>query len=411
MSFFEDDFYSTRVERPRGRQDWLAARLRERRRKSVLAVGGAIVVVIVLIIIAVGIGQSNETGATIEMAAAPVSGTASATSASGSLAGALAMNDAIVRAVELVKPTVVSVISKDGDKTAGSTGVGMGSGVIFQKNGDKVRIVTNHHVLLNSSQVEVVLSTGERKKAEVLGKDRITDLAVLEVDAAGVKAVAEFGDSDTLKTGEAAIAIGNPLGLGYSLTVTTGVISSPQRRIPVSLNGDNNNDWETDVIQTNAAINHGNSGGALVNLEGKIIGITSMKISDDGVEGLGFAIPINQVKATADSLIEFGKVKRPFIGVTTVDYDPQMQGVEALKLPDTVKNGLIVLETSGPAKEAGLLTNDVIVELDGKPVSSTLALRKYMYNEKKIGDKMKLTYYRGGKKQTASLTLGESRKE
>jgi serine protease Do len=322
--------------------------------------------------------------------------------------------DPVVRVADQVLPTVVSIISSKGEqeRAGGSSPgvIGLGSGVIFQKSGSKARIVTNHHVVEHAEQMDVVLASGERMKAKLVGKDAITDLAVLEVEAGGIERVAEFGDSDQLKPGEPAIAIGNPLGLGFSQSITTGVISSAHRKIPISFNNDGMFDWEFDVIQTDAAINEGNSGGALVDLNGKVIGINSMKISETGVEGLGFAIPINQVKETISSLVEHGKVKRPFIGVTTVSLDPTMNGVSVLKLPEHVKTGLIVLETVAPAAEAGLTTNDVIVELDGQSVGSTLELRKYLYEHKRIGDKLKVTYYRNGKKMITTLTLAESQK-
>jgi serine protease Do len=329
-----------------------------------------------------------------------------------SMTGYEKSQDPVVRAAENVLPTVVSIINSRTEAYKGTSEmVGLGSGVIFQKNGSKARIVTNHHVVNHAEQLEVVLSNGERKQAAIVGKDAITDLAVLEVDAAGIKQVAEFGDSDLLKPGEPAIAIGNPLGLGFSQSITMGIISSAHRKIPVSFNNDGILDWEFDAIQTDAAINQGNSGGALVDLNGKVIGINSMKISDTGVEGLGFAIPINQVKVTIDSLVEHGIVKRPFMGVTTIGYDPRMKGVSVLKIPETVQAGLIVLDAVGPASSAGLATNDVIIELDGHSVGSTLDLRKYLYTEKKIGDKLKVTYYRSDKKMTVTLTLAESKKE
>ncbi|WP_238177956.1 S1C family serine protease [Paenibacillus contaminans] len=377
MSFFQDDFYSTKMSRW-GQRGW------NRQPQN----GGGIVWVA---IIAAVLGALLCLGLVAILRPAATGG-----------------HDQVVAAADKVKPAVVSVLSTVKDaKQDKMMGLGLGSGIIFQKTGGKARIATNYHVIDGGTDFEIVLPDGKRKKATVLGKDLYTDLAVLEIDAGDVTSVAEFGNSDLLKAGQTAIAIGNPLGLDFSQTVTTGVISRPKSNIPVSLGQNGELDWEIDVIQTDAAINQGNSGGPLVGLDGKVIGINSLKIATTGVEGLGFAIPINEAKPILEALIQDHKVKRPAMGITLEDLQSYQTGLDVLKLPDDVKTGVIVLDASGPAKEAGLKTSDVIVELDGKPINSALALRKYLYNEKKIGDKLSITYYRAGKKATASLTLGE----
>jgi serine protease Do len=161
------------------------------------------------------------------------------------------------------------------------------------------------------------------------------------------------------------------------------------------------------VIQTDAAINQGNSGGALVNLQGQVIGINSLKVADAGVEGMGFAIPINLAKPIIQALLTDHVVKRPFLGVTSQDLQ-SFRGTDVLKLPSTVRRGVIVFDAVGPAKDAGLKSNDVIVALDDKPVSSTLELRRYLYANKKIGDKIKVTFYRAGTKDSVTVKLGDS---
>ncbi|WP_028550625.1 S1C family serine protease [Paenibacillus sp. UNC451MF] len=407
MSLFDDDFYSTKVSRwngwtPPGKPT--GSRLKGLKAPWLLpAFGGAAVTLALVLLFGAG-GQSADQ-------ALPAAASAEAGKAGAPVGAAdeqQLSSDSVVRAAAKVSPTVISVVAfnKEGDKGVTPGAVGLGSGILFQKAGDKVRIVTNNHVVEGFSQLEVVTSTGERKKATILGRDQMTDLAVLEMDGSGIKQVAEFGDSDALKAGETAIAVGNPLGLGYAPTVTKGIISWPKRTIPVSLGQQGDYDWEMDVIQTDAAINQGNSGGALVNLEGKVVGINTLKVADTGVEGLGFAIPINSVKPIVDTLIKDHKIKRPYIGVVTQNLQ-SFKGTEVLKLPANVKTGIIIIEATGPAKDAGLKTNDVIVELDGKPVDSTLALRKYIYSQKKIGDKISITYYRAGKKATATVTMAE----
>ncbi|MEJ8304969.1 S1C family serine protease [Saccharibacillus sacchari] len=318
--------------------------------------------------------------------------------------------DRIVQAAAAVRPAVVSIVSH---RTAGDTSpdnAALGSGVIFQKEGGKAYVITNHHVVAGAEELQAVLVDGTSLTAKLVGSDVITDVAVLEIDSAKVAAVAQIGDSDTLDLGETVIALGNPLGLGD--TLTSGIVSYPKRVMPVSLNEDGVYDWEQQVIQTDAAINEGNSGGALVDLDGRLIGINTMKIASTGVEGIGFAIPINQVMNAAEELLTTGKITRPYLGVYSLDlnnpYSPMDEDqVEELKLPSEVEKGVVVLESLGPAKDAGIQLNDVIVGFDNQSIDSTLMLRKYLYGYKKIGEKMKISYYRDGKKQTATVTLSE----
>ncbi|WP_172254883.1 S1C family serine protease [Saccharibacillus deserti] len=318
--------------------------------------------------------------------------------------------DRIVQAAASARPAVVSIVNH---RTAGELtleSAALGSGVVFEKQGSKAYIITNHHVVADAEELEAVLIDGTRLKAKVIGSDMITDVAVLEVDAKKVRSVAEIGNSDQLDLGETVIALGNPLGLGD--TLTSGIVSYPKRIMPVSLNEDGVYDWEQQVIQTDAAINEGNSGGALVDLDGRLIGINTMKIASTGVEGIGFAIPINQVMTTVDELQSSGRISRPYLGVYSLDlsnpYSPMAEDqVDKLKLPSSVEKGVVVLESLGPAKEAGIKLNDVIVGFDNQSIDSTLMLRKYLYGYKKIGEKMTISYYRDGKKQKATVTLGE----
>jgi serine protease Do len=327
--------------------------------------------------------------------------------------GSSSFNEHVILAADRVKPSVVSVASlikqaeAQGSKEKAEPMIGMGSGIIFRIEGKTAYVVTNQHVIEGASALEIVFMDGERRKAKLVGADRFTDLAVLQVDSKGIERAARFGDSDKLKAGEAAIAIGNPLGLGYSQTITAGIISVPLRTVPVSLNRDGQLDWEVDLIQTDAAINRGNSGGALVNLDGDVIGINSLKVTDFGVEGLGFAIPSNQAIPIMESLLEFGKVKRPFIGVTTTDLNSYMEGTDTLKLPADVKQGIIVLEAIGPAGEAGMQTGDVIVQLDNQKINTMLDLRKYLYLEKKIGEDVEVGFYREDRRGSVVMTLAE----
>lgn len=289
---------------------------------------------------------------------------------------------------------------------------GVGSGVIYKKDGGYAYIVTNNHVVEGAEKVVVTLADESELDAEVLGTDAWTDLAVLRVAGDSIETVAEFGDSSVLKAGEPVIAIGNPLGLQFSGSVTTGVISGTERLIPIDINEDGKEDWQSEVLQTDAAINPGNSGGALINSQGQVIGINSMKIAQDAVEGIGLAIPINSAIPIIEDLETKGEVERPSIGVGIMDLTdiPQQYRQTELNLPADIKGGIVVqsvADGSGAAK-AGVEVYDVIVEMDGKAVNSVLELRQHLYNETEIGDTLKLKVYRNGKTQEVEVQLTES---
>lgn len=321
----------------------------------------------------------------------------------------------ITKVVEEVSPAVVGVINLQSqqnfwEQRGDPEQAGAGSGVIYKKEDGTAYVVTNYHVIEGASEIEVVLSDGTRKKAQLVGGDVFTDLAVLKMSSEKVKEVAEFGSSDNLKVGEPAIAIGNPLGLRFAGSVTKGIISGKQRAIPQDFNGDGQKDWQSEVIQTDAAINPGNSGGALINIEGQVIGINSMKIAQSAVEGIGFAIPIETVKPIIAELEQYGQVNRAFIGIEAYSLSqvPTSEWRNTLNLPEGVDGGLYIrsITRMSPADKAGLQPLDVITAIDGEPVEDIIDLRKYLYKQKDPGDELEITYYREGEKNTVTLTLG-----
>ncbi len=320
----------------------------------------------------------------------------------------VSVNSDIIDAVERVSDAVVGVINMKQSNFWASSGEGTGSGVIYKITNGDAFIVTNHHVIEGASQIEVSLGDGSRVPAELLGTDMITDLAVLKISAEGVNTVAEFGNSELLRVGEPAIAIGNPLGLQFSRTVTQGIISATERSVPVDLNKDGRVDWEAEVLQTDAAINPGNSGGALINIQGQVIGINSMKMAGS-VEGIGFSIPSAIAIPVINDLETYGEVQRPQMGVVirSLSEIPSFHWKETFNLPDEVKTGVILerVEPMTPADRAGLQQYDVIVELDGEAIQDTHDLRKHLYMKKKIGDELEVTFYRNGQLQTTTLTL------
>lgn len=323
----------------------------------------------------------------------------------------ISVNSDTIDAVEQVSDAVVGVINiKQASFWSTTEGEGTGSGVIYKKTKDHAYIVTNNHVIEGAQQLEVSLGDGSRVAAEILGADAITDLAVLKISAKGVNTVAKFGNSELIRVGEPAIAIGNPLGLQFSRTVTQGIISATERSVPVDLNNDGQVDWEAEVLQTDAAINPGNSGGALINIHGQVIGINSMKIAGS-VEGIGFSIPSAIAIPAINDLETYGEVQRPQMGVVirSLSEIPSVHWKETFNLPDEVKTGVVLeqVEPMSPADRAKLKEYDVIVALDGVEIQDSHDLRKHLYTKKKIGDELEVTFYRDGKKQTTKLTLAK----
>jgi serine protease Do len=322
----------------------------------------------------------------------------------------------VVSAVEKVSSAVVGITNIQkatpnfwNQNTGTLQEAGSGSGVIYKVEGDRAFIVTNHHVIEGSDQLEVMLEDGSKVEAQAVGSDIWTDLAVISIPSKDVKTVAQFGDSDALKQGETVITIGNPLGLDFYGSVTTGVVSGKDRSVPVDLNQDGVEDWSTDVLQTDAAINEGNSGGALVNIAGDLVGINSMKIASTSVEGLGFAIPINSAIPIIEELEKIGEVKRPTMGISLMDLTevPAYYQQQTLQIPQEVTNGVVISQVvpGSAADKAGLQQYDVIVEMDGKKIENAIELRKHLYNEKEIGDTLVMKVYRQGKLVEAKLKL------
>lgn len=324
----------------------------------------------------------------------------------------------ITEIVEKVSPAVVGVTNIQTrtdfwQQNETNNEAGTGSGVIYKKDGEYAYIVTNHHVVDKADMIEIVLNDDTSLEAELLGSDLFTDLAVLRVDGKEIESTIEMGSSENVKVGEPVIAIGNPLGHMFAGSVTQGIISGKQRTIPQDFNQDGRPDWQAEVLQTDAAINPGNSGGALINMQGQLIGINSMKISQMIAQGIGFAIPIDIARPIIEELEKTGKVTRPYLGVEIYSLDevPKVEWKNTLKLPDSVEGGVYIwtVEPLSPAAEAGLKRLDVITELDGKPVLDILDLRKVLYQELKVGDKVDIVYYRDGERKETSVTLGEDK--
>ena len=289
-----------------------------------------------------------------------------------------------------------------------STATATGSGIIISEDG---YILTNNHVvdtnsnnsysyydISDATSVKVTLNAGTYGNdatfdAKIVGKDSQTDLAVLKIEKTGLTA-AEFADSDEAVVGEFVMAVGSPLGL--DATVTSGIISAVNREVE--------SDGNTYVcIQTDAAINSGNSGGALVNSDGKVIGINTLKLSGSGVEGIGFAIPINSTLDIIDDLIEYNKVIRPYMGFTGMDLDEATAKEYDLVVGAYVRS----VEDFSPAQKAGLQAGDVIVKVDGQSITTMDELND-IKNSHKVGDVLTLTVNRNGEEKELKVTLEET---
>ena len=283
-----------------------------------------------------------------------------------------------------------------------STATATGSGIIISEDG---YILTNNHVV-SSGESESYFQVSEAAKvsvtlfndtteyeAKIVGTDEQTDLAVVKIDKKDLPK-AEFADSDSIKVGEFAMAVGNPLGLQSS--ITCGVVSAVNREIT------DTDGKKYTLIQTDAAINSGNSGGALVNSEGKVIGVNTLKLSGEDIEGMGFAIPINSTTDITSQLIQYSKVKRPYIGITGMDL------TEKLAKENHLVEGIYVksIDDFSAAEKAGLKPGDVIIEADGKKIKTMDELTE-IKNSHKIGDEISIKVNRDGQEKDLTLKLGE----
>ena len=320
-------------------------------------------------------------------------------------------SDTAVYAANKILPSIVgitveynvnSLISMFGNRGQSSTATASGSGIIISEDG---YILTNNHIVSSSSdsdfyevssatKVTVKLFNDETEyEAKIIGTDEQTDLAVIKIDKNDLPK-AEFADSDNIKVGEFAMAVGNPLGMQSS--ITCGVISAVNREITDS-------DGITyNLIQTDAAINAGNSGGALVNSEGQVIGVNTLKLQGEGIEGMGFAIPINSTEDVTSQLIEYSKVRRPYIGITGMDLDEETAKANDLVVGIYVK----AVDDFSAAEKAGIKPGDVIIEADGQKITTMDELNE-IKNKHQIGEEMTVKVNRNGQERDLTITLDE----
>ncbi len=316
-----------------------------------------------------------------------------ASAATGELSEA--RNTPAVRVAKSVGPAVVGItnkaVARDWFNHQFEVEQGVGSGVIFREDG---YIVTNNHVIAGAREILVSLSDGRSLKGKLVGADELTDIAVVKVDG-GDLPTAVFGDSSDVVVGEPAIAIGNPMGLEFKGSVTVGVISALNRTLDIS-------ERNLKLIQTDAAISPGNSGGALANADGLVIGINSAKIAANGVEGMGFAIPINTVREIVGQIMDHGRVIRPYLGVGVFDKETAARAGYQLN----VDAGVYVQNVSldGPGGKAGLQRGDVILSVAGEKTNTVGDLRAAITSHQ-VGDSVEVEFIRNGEKMTVTAVL------
>ena len=315
-------------------------------------------------------------------------------------------DNGIAEAVEKVYDAVVVVATYADEKMISS-----GTGFVYKVNNNDAYILTNNHVIEGGNSVNVTFTNGNVINTEIIGADALSDIAVLKVKKSDIISVAEIGKSDNLRVGDTSFAVGAPLDSIYSWTVTRGIISGKDRMVEVKLN--NNGDYVMKVLQTDAAINSGNSGGPLCNANGQVVGITSLKLVAESVEGMGFAIPIEVALSYAEKLENKEKITQPYLGVSMVNvtdayYYPEYSSL--LKEYKITKGVIIVsTEKGSPAAKAGLASDDIIIKINDDEVTSVAYLRYYLYNYG-VGDKVEITYIRKGKTLKTTVTLGSNSK-
>ena len=285
--------------------------------------------------------------------------------------------------------------------------ISTGTGFIYKQDQTKSYIMTNHHVVSDCDEVKIILSDSTEIDATVKGSEAYSDIAVLEVESDKVLQVATIGKSDNLKVGDTLFAVGSPEGADYAGTVTKGILSGKDRLVAVALTNSTTSDYYMKVLQTDAAINPGNSGGPICNINGEVIGITNMKLVDATVEGMGFAIPIEDALYYAAILEKGEDIERPYFGISMLDIaDSYYLWQNEITIPEKVTEGVVVIEASkdSPADKAGLKKGDIIIKLADEDRSSLAEFRYELYKHK-VGEKVSVTYIRDNKEKETEVTL------
>ena len=318
---------------------------------------------------------------------------------------------------ELVENSISSSVDKVYDSTVmvltsldGKT-VSTGTGFIYKINGNKTYIITNNHVIADGNTVQVEFNDNNKKiDATIVGGDKYADIAVLTIDTKEGYQAVEIGDNEELKLGDTIFTIGTPMGENYKGTVTKGILSGKDRMVDVSVSTSTAADYYMKVIQIDAAVNPGNSGGPLCDVSGKVIGVISLKIVEDRVEGMGFAIPIEDALKYAQTIETGGSITRPYIGISMLDLNQEYYlWQNRIILPEEAEDGVAVIsvEKGSPAEKAGLKKGDIIFQINGDHTGNIAEFRYELYRHE-VGETVEVTFYRNNKITRAKVTLGKN---
>ena len=289
--------------------------------------------------------------------------------------------------------------------------ISTGTGFVYKENNGKAYIMTNHHVINGSEKVKVIMSDNSIVEAKVEGSEAYSDIAVLSIEANSAKDIAVIGDSTKLKVGDTLFTVGSPEGSDYAGTVTKGILSGKDRLVEVALSNSASSDYYMRVLQTDAAINPGNSGGPICNINGEVIGVTNLKLVDSTVEGMGFAIPIEDAILYASTLEKGEKVARPFVGISMLDItDGYVLWQNGITIDETVKSGVAIVgvEKNSPADKAELEKGDVIISLGGEKIKSIAEFRYQLYKHTP-GEVIAVEFVRGKKVKKTEIKLTENK--
>jgi serine protease Do len=312
--------------------------------------------------------------------------------------------------------SITDAISKVYDSTVVIEGfkdnklISTGTGFIYKQIDDDSYIMTNHHVINECDNIKVVLSDSSEAYATIKGSEIYSDIAVLSIKNNDSTTIAKLGNSEDLRVGDTLFTVGSPEGADYAGTVTKGILSGKDRLVAVALSNSNTSDYYMKVLQTDAAINPGNSGGPICNINGEVIGITNMKLVDNSVEGMGFAIPIEDALYYAAIFEKGENVVRPYIGVSMLDVtDDYYLWQNGLNIPNNIKEGVVILEVvdDSPAAKAGLQKGDIITTLEENKISSLAEFRYELYKHE-VGETLKIKYYRNNKENTTKIILTQN---
>ncbi len=314
-------------------------------------------------------------------------------------------DEGIADAVDKLYDAVVVVTSyKD------NSAVSSGTGFVYKSDNGKAYILTNSHVISGSKTIKVKFTNGKTEDVEVVGDDVYSDIAVLSINAKKIIKIAEIGSSEKARLGDTLFTIGAPLDTEYSWTVTRGILSGKNRLVEVNASSSETGNLVMSVMQTDAAINSGNSGGPIANSNGEVIGITNMKLVSGGVEGMGFAIPIEDALLIAEELIKNKEIIRPILGVGTINATETntLRQQYGISLDPSITSGAVVgfVQVGTPADKSKLEKGDVIVKFGDYDITSSAKLKYYLYKYN-IGDKVEISYIRGKKTEKTTVTLNE----